>query len=89
MELKAKAEPRARELKFRPPHSPQPHDVGELMQLAKEPQFVSAAYFLKFKFEQGRYAFAGPETYEGRRVLKIEYYPARLFSDDKRESEEG
>ena len=49
------------------------------MQLAKEPQFVSAAYFLKFKFEQGRYAFAGPETYEGRRVLKIEYYPARLF----------
>ena len=68
---------------------PSPTDVGELMQLAKEPQFVSAAYFLKFKFEQGRYAFAGPETYEGRRVLKIEYYPARLFSDDKRESEEG
>jgi hypothetical protein len=68
---------------------PSPTDVGELMQLAKEPQFVSAAYFLKFKFEQGRYAFAGPETYEGRRVLKIEYYPARLFSDDKRESEDG
>ena len=61
-----------------------PRDVGELMQLAKEPQFVSAAYFLKFKFEQGRYAFAGPETYEGQRVLKIEYYPARLFSDDKK-----
>ena len=55
------------------------------MQLAKEPQFVSAAYFLKFKFEQGRYAFAGPETYEGRRVLKIEYYPARLFADDERQ----
>ncbi len=54
------------------------------MQLAREPQFVSAAYFLKFKFEQGRYAFAGPETYEGRRVLKIEYYPARLFSEDKK-----
>ncbi len=53
------------------------------MQLAKEPQFVSAAYFLKFKFEQGRYAFAGPETYEGRRVLKIEYYPAKLFTDDE------
>ena len=45
------------------------------MQLAKEPQFVSAAYFLKFKFEQGRYAFAGPETYEGRRVLKMSTTP--------------
>jgi len=66
---------------------PSPTDVSELMQLAKEPQFVSAAYFLKFKFEQGRYAFAGPETYEGRRVLKIEYYPARLFADDENKSE--
>ena len=37
-------------------------DVEALVRLAKEPQFVSAAYFLKFKFEQGRYAFAGPET---------------------------
>ena len=67
---------------------PSPTDVGELMQLAKEPQFVSAAYFLKFKFEQGRYAFAGPETYEGRRVLKIEYYPARLFTDDDHEGKQ-
>jgi hypothetical protein len=58
-----------------------PTDVNALMRLAKEPQFVSAAYFLKFKFEEGRYAFAGPETYEGQRVLKIEYYPARLFAD--------
>jgi hypothetical protein len=64
-------------------------DVGELMQLAKEPQFVSAAYFLKFKFEQGRYAFAGPERYEGRRVLKIEYYPARLFTDDEHQGKQG
>lgn len=57
---------------------------GDVVQrLAREPQFVSAAYFLKFKFEQGRYAFAGPETYGGQRVLKIEYYPTKLFSDDK------
>ncbi len=85
------AREKARDEKKRSKESepPSPTDVGELMQLAKEPQFVSAAYFLKFKFEQGRYAFAGPETYEGRRVLKIEYYPARLFSDDKRESEKG
>lgn len=54
-----------------------------LNQLTREPQFVSAAYFLKFKFEPGRYAFAGPETYEGTRVLKIEYYPTRLYADDK------
>jgi len=60
-------------------------DVNALMRLAKEPQFVSAAYFLKFKFEPGRYAFAGPEIYEGRRVLKIEYYPARLFTDNHSE----
>jgi len=64
-----------------------PADVNALMQLAKEPQFVSAAYFLKFKFEQGRYAFAGPETYQGRRVLKIEYYPAKLFTDDEKKDE--
>jgi hypothetical protein len=62
-------------------------DVNALMHLAKEPQFVSAAYFLKFKFEQGRYAFAGPETYDGRRVLKIEYYPAKLFADDHKEGD--
>jgi hypothetical protein len=60
-----------------------PDDVAALVRLSKEPQFVSAAYFLKFKFEQGRYAFAGPEMYEGRRVFKIEYYPTRLFSDDR------
>lgn len=66
-----------------PPSVPSsdPADVSALMQMAREPQFVSAAYFLKFKFEQGRYAFAGPETYDGRKVLRIEYYPARLFSD--------
>jgi hypothetical protein len=57
---------------------------GDVVQrLTREPQFVSAAYFLKFKFEPGRYAFAGPEAYEGQRVLKVEYYPTKLFSDDK------
>lgn len=66
-----------------------PTDINALMHLAKEPQFVSAAYFLKFKFEQGRYAFAGPEMYEGRRVLKIEYYPAKLFTDDHKEGSAG
>jgi hypothetical protein len=45
-----------------------------------EPGFVSAAYFLDFKFEQGQYALAGREQYLGREVLKVEYYPTRMFT---------
>jgi hypothetical protein len=57
--------------------------VEALLRATREPQFVSAAYFLRFKFEPGRYAFVGPETYDGRRVLRIEYYPTRLYEEDK------
>ena len=64
-------------------------DAETLARLVREPRFVSAAYFLKFKFEPGRYAFVGPEDYNGRRVLRIEYYPARLFEDDDDETEAG
>jgi len=60
-----------------------PTDVDGLLKLTKEPQFVSAAYFLRFKFEPGRYALAAREPFEGRTVLRIEYYPERLFSDDE------
>ena len=63
---------------------PDSRDVDALVRLAREPQFVSAAYFLKFKFEPGHYAFAGPENVAGQRVLKIEYYPEKLFSEDKK-----
>jgi hypothetical protein len=45
-----------------------------------EPGFVSAAYFLDFKFEQGQYALVGREKYEGREVLKVEYYPMKMFT---------
>ena len=45
-----------------------------------EPGFVSAAYFLDFKFEAGQYAIAGREKYLGRDVLKVEYYPTRMFT---------
>jgi hypothetical protein len=48
-----------------------------------EPRFVSAAYFLRFRFEQGRYALAGRETLDGRSVLKIEYYPQELFREGR------
>jgi hypothetical protein len=60
----------------------QANDIDSLMRLAREPQFVSAAYFLRFRFEPGHYAFAGPDTYEGQRVLKIEYYPSKLYTRD-------
>jgi len=62
-----------------------PSEADTLARLTREPQFVSAAYFLRFKFEPGHYAFAGRENYEGTPVYKIEYYPARLFNDDEPE----
>jgi hypothetical protein len=67
--------------------------VDALIQQTREPEFVSSAYFLRFKFEEGKYALVGRETFEGREVLKVEYYPARLFSDDtdrnRRRAERG
>lgn len=56
---------------------------GEGVRQALEPGFVSAAYFLKFKFDPGQYALAGRETLEGRPVLRIEYYPTKLFSEGR------
>jgi hypothetical protein len=59
-----------------------PSSVEGLIAQTREPQFVSSAYFLKFKFEEGKYALVGREKVAGQDVLKIEYYPARLFSDE-------
>ena len=59
-----------------------PSDIQSLIQQTREPQFVSSAYLLKFKFEGGRYALVGRETIDKQPVLRIEYYPTRLFSDD-------
>lgn len=55
--------------------------AGDVLRQQSEPNFVSAAYFLRFKFEAGRYAMAGKEHLDGREVLKIQYYPAKLFDD--------
>ena len=51
-----------------------------------EPRFVSEAYFMEFKFEPGNYYLAGREKLEGHDVLRIEYYPTRLFggTDDEK-----
>ena len=61
---------------------PPPADVQSLILQTREPQFISSAYFLQFKFEPGRYGLVGRDTIENREVLKIEYYPTKLFSDD-------
>jgi len=64
-------------------------DPDALVKLAREPQFVSSAYFLRFHFEPGHYAFAGRETFDGQQVYKIEYYPERLFNDDHEPGDGG
>ena len=52
-----------------------------------EPQFVTSAYFLRFKFESGKYALVGRETLDGRQALRIEYYPTQLFDETQSRSD--
>jgi hypothetical protein len=54
--------------------------VDGLLRQVREPQFISSAYFLRFKFEDGRYALVGRESLGGRETLRIEYFPTNLFS---------
>ncbi len=58
-----------------------------LMSQRGEPRFISEAYFLQFKFEPGNYYLAGRERLADREVLKVEYYPSRLFTDNETERE--
>ena len=60
-----------------------PASVEDVLKQSLEPRFVSAAYFLRFKFDPGHYAFAGRDTLSGREVLKIEYYPSKLFTEGR------
>jgi hypothetical protein len=65
-------------------------DIDGLLRQTREPEFISSAYFLRFRFEEGKYALVGRETLDGRSVLRIEYYPARLFNGtDRRRSGRG
>src|SRR3954463_2885492 len=59
-------------------------DVGGVIRQPREPQFISSAYFLRFKFEEGKYALVGRETLDGRELLRVEYFPARMFSGTDR-----
>lgn len=65
-----------------------PADVDAFIKQTSEPRFISAAYFLDFKFEPGNYYMAGRETYEGRPVVKVEYFPRKLFSESAEETRE-
>jgi hypothetical protein len=62
----------------------QTQDLGGVIRQSRPPQFISSAYFLRFKFEEGKYALVGHETVDGRDTLRIEYYPARMFSGSDR-----
>jgi len=55
--------------------------LDDLVKSNAEPRFVSSAYFMKFRFDEGSYAFAGREKLLNRDVYKIEYYPHQLFRD--------
>ncbi|MGC4085835.1 MAG: hypothetical protein QM736_27845 [Vicinamibacterales bacterium] len=61
-----------------------PPDVDGLIRQSRQPQFISSAYFLRFQFDAGRYAFVGRERLDGRDVLRIEYYPEKLFTEERR-----
>jgi hypothetical protein len=59
-------------------------NTEDMLKQVREPQFVSSAYFLKFRFEQGHYALAGREKVGDVDALKIEYYPeSGLFKDGR------
>jgi hypothetical protein len=61
-----------------------PRDLDGLLRQTQQPQFISSAYFLRFKFDEGRYALVGRERLENQDVLRIEYYPTNLFRENER-----
>lgn len=69
------------------PPPPQENTMDALIAQTRQPQFVDTAYFLNFKFEQGKYALVGREKFGDRDVLRIEYYPSKLFNDDESDPE--
>ena len=57
--------------------------VDGLLRQTRQPEFISSAYFLRFKFEEGKYALVGRERLDGREVLRVEYYPTKLYSQEQ------
>lgn len=58
--------------------------VDDVISQTFEPGFIRSANFMRFKFDAGSYALAGRETMLNRDVLKIEYYPKKLFDDESK-----
>jgi hypothetical protein len=80
---KEKDTPAAAEEAVVQPAGPAAGDAtAEIVAKGIEPRFVSEANFLRFRFERGRYFLVGKEVLDGRPVLKVEYYPQKLFRDD-------
>ena len=61
-----------------PPDAPPDESVLR----AYQPRFVSEAYFMDLPYEPGNYYLAGREQFEGREVVRIEYYPTHWFDDE-------
>jgi hypothetical protein len=59
-----------------------PAGVTDLIRQRRQPEFIESAYVLRFSFDGGRYAFVGRERLEGLDVLRVEYYPKRLYKND-------
>jgi hypothetical protein len=59
-----------------------PAGVTDFIRQRRQPEFIESAYVLRLSFDGGRYVFVGREKIEGTDVLKIEYYPKRLFKGD-------
>jgi len=60
-----------------------PGTVEDVLKQTIEPEFIRAAYFMRFKFDSGQYALVGPEQVGARNALKIEYYPTKLFGEGR------
>jgi hypothetical protein len=60
-----------------------PKDVEAFITQTRQPLFIDSAYFLRFKFEEGKYALVGREKVLDSDALRIEYYPARLFTHEQ------
>ena len=67
-----------------PPANDGSSTVDSFIQQTRQPQFITSAYFLRFRFEEGKYALVGHETIDGRDTLRIEYYPTNLYTDYQR-----
>ena len=60
-----------------------PAGLDGLIRQTRQPQFISSAYFLRFRFEEGKYGLVGREQLDGREVMRIEYYPTKLYTHDQ------